>query len=90
MKNLEINVRDEQKLVEVWLTNAEKNDPAVRERLKPLYAEYKQKKYMVAVFESGGRDLYQSTLGLLAYNKKRIEEMAVQREKKPRSVSMER
>ena len=87
---MEINVRDEQKLVEVWLTNAEKNDPAVRERLKPLYAEYKQKKYMVAVFESGGRDLYQSTLGLLAYNKKRIEEMAVQREKKPRSVSMER
>ncbi len=86
---MEINVKDDRQLVEVWLTNAEKNDPAVREKLKPLYAEYKHKKYLVAVYESGGRDIYRSTLDLLAYNRKRSAEMAVQREKKP-SRAMER
>ena len=88
--NLEIKVRHDRQLVEVWLSNAEKNDQAVQEQLKPLYAEYKQKKYMVAVYLSGDRDLYRSTLDLLAYNKKRVAELEMQREKKPRSASIER
>ena len=46
-----MNVRDDQKLVEIWLTNAEKIDPVLREGLKEIYAKYKTKKYMVAVFE---------------------------------------
>ena len=50
---MEMNVRDDQKLVEIWLTNAEKIDPVLREGLKEIYAKYKTKKYMVAVFESG-------------------------------------
>lgn len=78
---MEINVRDERKLVEVWLTNAEKSDSAVRERLKPLYTAYKKKNYLVAVYLSGGRDVYRSTLDLLAYNKKRVAELAVRRER---------
>ena len=48
---MEMNVRDDQKLVEIWLTNAEKIDPVLREGLKEIYAKYKTKKYMVAVFE---------------------------------------
>ena len=55
---MEMNVRDDQKLVEIWLTNAEKIDPVLREGLKEIYAKYKTKKYMVAVFESGKGDLY--------------------------------
>ena len=47
---MEMNVRDDQKLVEIWLTNAEKIDPVLREGLKEIYAKYKTKKYMVAVF----------------------------------------
>jgi hypothetical protein len=78
---LEINVREDCQTVEVWLTNTEKNNPAVRERLKPIYAEYKKKKYLVAVYESGNRSLYQSTLDLLLYNKKRVAELAVYRQK---------
>ncbi len=77
---MEINVRDERRLVEVWLTNAEKENPAVRERLAPLYAKYKQKNYLVAVYASGSRDFYQSTLDLLVYNKRRVAELAVRRE----------
>ena len=58
---MEMNVRDDQKLVEIWLTNAEKIDPVLREGLKEIYAKYKTKKYMVAVFESGKGDLYENT-----------------------------
>ena len=79
---MEIHVRDDRQLVEVWLSSGEKNDPAVQEQLKPLYAQYKEKKYLVAVYQSGNRDLYQSTLDLLAYNKKRVAELQTQREKK--------
>ena len=72
---MEINVQDDRQLVEIWLTNAEKNDLAVRERLKPVYPEYKKKKYLVAVYESGNRPLYQSILDLLAYNRRRSAEL---------------
>ena len=86
---MEINVRDKQKIVEVWLTNAERDDPAVKAQLKPLYAQYKQKKYTVAVFQSGGQNLSHSTLDLLIYNQRRLAELEVQREKKAR-LAMER
>lgn len=87
---MEMNVRDDKQLVEIWLTNAEKNDPQLRAGLKDIYDKYKKKKYLVAVYASGARDLYCSTLDLLAYNKKRSAELAVQREKKQKAVSMER
>ena len=87
---LEMNVRDDQKLVEIWLTNAEKIDPVLREGLKEIYAKYKTKKYMVAVFESGKGDLYENTRDLLLYNRRRSAEKAVQQEKKQRAVGMER
>lgn len=86
---MEINVRDDKQLVDIWLTNAEKNDPKIREGLKDIYDKYKKKKYLVAVFESGGKSLYRSTLDLLAYNKRRCAELDVQREKKQRAAGME-
>ena len=76
---MELKVHDNTKIVEVWMTNAEKNDPAVQARMKDLYAKYKEKKYTVAVFHSGGGDLYQSIHDLLAYNKKKCAEIAMQR-----------
>lgn len=78
---MEINVRDDKKTVDIWLTNAEKNDPALREDLNDIYKKYKEMKYLVAVFESGEKDLYQGTLDLLAYNKRRIPELEVKKEK---------
>ena len=75
---MEMNVRDDQKLVEIWLTNAEKIDPVLREGLKEIYAKYKTKKYMVAVFESGKGDLYENTRDLLLFNRRRSAEKAVQ------------
>ena len=88
---LEINVKDEKRMVEIWLSNAEKRDPVLRESLKDIYDKFKKKKYLVAVFESGEKDLYQGTLDLLAYNKRRCAELEVQWEKKQRrAVGMER
>lgn len=79
------------RMVEIWLSNAEKRDPVLRESLKDIYDKFKKKKYLVAVFESGEKDLYQGTLDLLAYNKRRCAELEVQREKKQRrAVGMER
>lgn len=84
---MEIHIRDDKHLVEVWLSNAEKRDTSLRDGLKRLYAEYKKKKYLVAVFESGEGDLYQSTLELLSYNKKRCAEIEVNREKQRAAVN---
>ena len=73
---MEIHVRDSSKLVEVWLTNSEKQDAELRERLKPLYREYKAKNYLVAVFLSGEQDLTELTGSLLCDHRRR----SVQRE----------
>ena len=78
---MEISINEERRTVEVWLSNEEKSDSAVRQRLKPLYAEYSEKKYTVAVFMSGSQDLYSLTSDLLCYNRKRIAELEVEQEK---------
>ena len=88
--NMEIIQDDAKKLVQVWLSRKESGDEALQSRLKPMYAQWKQQKYMVAVFHSGQEDLKENTMALLAYNKRRSAELAVQREKKQRRVSMER
>ena len=69
---MEVCVKDSDKIVEVWLTNCEKNDTSLRQSLKPLYEKYKRKKYKIAVFESGNGDLFDSTAGLLLHNRKLI------------------
>ena len=86
---LEINVRDHCKIVEIWLSNSEKRDELLRERLKPLYQKYKAQKYLVAVFESGDRDLADATSDLLCYNRKRLAEMEVQRQRQEMNAGMQ-
>lgn len=76
---LEIRVRDENRLVEIWLTNAEKRDAGLRETLKPLYERYRAKKYLVAVFESGDRPLADAASDLLCYNRRRMAQRDAQR-----------
>lgn len=78
---MEINVKDDRKTVEIWLTRAEKQDAVLRERLKPLYKEYRDRKYLVAVFQSGERDLTDATSDLICYNRKRLAEQETVRER---------
>ena len=68
MSCIELNIHDKQKYVSVWLTKAESEDLALRESLKSLYSEYKQKKYRVVVFESGRGDFPTLTRDLLKHN----------------------
>lgn len=86
---MEIIQDDAKKLVQVWLTRQEGENSVVQERLQPMYAQWKQQKYMVAVFHSGQEDLKENTMALLAYNKRRSAELAVQREKKQKITQME-
>ena len=57
---MEIIRDDEKKLVQVWLTRQEAGDEALQNRLKPMYAQWKQQKYLVAVFHSGKEELQRS------------------------------
>ena len=65
---MKIYVKDDKKIVEIWLTNAEQQNKELRKSLEPLYAKYKQKKYKLAVFLSGSRDLFKQTEALLLHN----------------------
>lgn len=74
---MEINIRDDRKIVEIWLTNAEKNNPELREKLKPFYPKWANAKYLVVVFLSGEQDLVKGTSALLCYNRKLIAKRAI-------------
>ena len=87
---MELNLRDEQQLVEIWLTKAEKKDQELRAGLKDIYDMYKKKRYLVTVYESGDKGLYENVRDLLVYNKRRTAEREVQREKKQRAAAPER
>jgi len=78
---MEIEVKDKEKRVNIWLTRAESQDQALLDSLKPLYKEYKAKKYLVAVFSSGTEDLKSLTCDLLRYNRVRLRELEKQKEK---------
>lgn len=73
-----MNINEQSKIVELWLTRAERDDPALRESLRPIYRQYKDQKYLVAVFLSGEEELYQQTRDLLRYNRRRQAEKEVQ------------
>lgn len=88
--SLEMRVHDDKKLVEVWLSKAEKDDPRIQAELVTLYAQYKSGKYMVAVFQSGEQPLYPTIRDLLVYNRRRSAEAAVQRAKQHRAQTLER
>ena len=66
---MNIEVNDEFKFAVVWLTNEEKENQQMLENLKPLMAEYKQRKYKFVIMESGKQDLLELTKGLLNHNK---------------------
>lgn len=86
---MEIERNEEKKIISVWLTRAESRDEDLQRRLKTMYPKWKKEKYLVAVYHSGQEDLFESTLALLAYNKKRCAELAVQRAKDQKSKQVE-
>ena len=53
---MEVNLDQENKIVEIWLTHSESQNEDLRQILKPQIAEYHQKKFLVVVYESGKAD----------------------------------
>lgn len=84
---MQLKVNEQTKIVQIWMTNDEKNDPRAQAKMKELCAQYKEKKYLVAVFYSGKNELYPSILDLLAYNKRKCAEATVQRTQNPRKAA---
>ena len=76
-----MEVREQSKIVELWLTREERDNPAFRESLRPICQQYRDQKYLVVVFLSGEADLYQQTRDLLLYNRRRLAERELQAEK---------
>ena len=70
---MRMEVREQNKIVELWLTREEKEDAAFRESLKPLYQQYKAQ-------------LYQQTRDLLLYNRRRQAEKEVLAQKQAQQV----
>ena len=66
---MEVNINENKKIVEVWLSNGEKNNKLIKESLNKLYSDYKNTKYLVVVYESGSEDLFSGTKSLLFQNR---------------------
>ena len=79
---MELNVRNESKIVEIWLTKAEKQDARLQKELKLVYESFHEVGYTVATFLSGNQDLADTTGDLVCYNRKRIAQLEVEQEKK--------
>ena len=73
-----IDVDGTRKTVELWLTNQERQDPEVLASLKPLYRQYGEHSYQVAVFFSGQDTLYANTRELLLRQQRRLLRQRVQ------------
>ena len=78
---MRVEVREQSRIVELWLTREERDNPAFRESLRPICQQYRDQKYLVVVFLSGEADLYQQTRDLLLYNRRRLAERELQAEK---------
>lgn len=60
----------EEKLVEYWLTNVEKEDTALQQHIQNECQNWKEQKYKVVIFYSGTTDLLAATKPLISYNLK--------------------
>ena len=73
---MKIEINHQTKLATIWLAQGERENPAVNAQLDVLCRDCKSKKYMVAVFQSGPRDLLDQTSGLLVHNRRRAAQIA--------------
>ena len=82
---MEVRQDHEKKIIEVWLTKAEKADEAMQCRLRPMYARWKRQKYLVAVYCSGAQDLQEQTACLLLHNRNVFATQAAEQEQAQRN-----
>ena len=66
---MEIYEQAEKEIVEIWMTNADRQDKQLFESVKQACANWKQQGLLPVIYFSGQEDMYEQTLALLDYNK---------------------
>jgi hypothetical protein len=80
-RTLEIEIRKDLGFAEVWLTNDDQKNEELLAWLQEQYPRWRAQKLMPVIFRSGKEDLYENTLALLKYNRRRSAELELAREK---------
>lgn len=78
---MEIKIREDKKIIEIWSSRAERDDPEVSDTLRKICAEYGTRKYTVAVFKSGEDNLIELTSSLLLSNRHKLAERETESER---------
>ena len=65
---MELNVRNDSKIVEIWLTREEKQDAQLQKKLKLVYQSFNETGYTVATFLSGEQALEEITRSAITAN----------------------
>ena len=65
---MEINAKDDLKLVEIWVTNDEQQSEGFEKKLEEICEENKPEGCKTVVFRSGSKNLYDCTEGLILNN----------------------
>lgn len=65
---MQIVVNDDAKVVELWFKNGENPDSAIPSDIAPMVADYREKKYLICLYQSGTGDLSKLTSQLLVHN----------------------
>lgn len=65
---MEIHVRNDRRMVEIWLNRQEQQDAETDTYIKDTARNYNNQNYKVVVFRSGNADLFTCTDGLLKAN----------------------
>lgn len=67
---VEIDVKRDEGVVTIWLTNDDQKDETLQSWLKERYPLWRAQKLMPVVYHSGREDLYENTLALLRHNRR--------------------
>ena len=74
--------------MEVWLTNDDQKNEALLAWLKSQYPIWNSQKLKPVLYRSGHEDLYENTLALLRYNRRRSAERELEQEKSIQGFSL--
>ena len=66
---MEVNVLEQKRRVEIWLTNDDSKSDEVLEAVEQIKKEYRERRFFTVVFHSGAGDLLANTELLLSHNK---------------------
>ena len=67
---------EKDKLLAVWLTREEHDDPGIMTALSPLFAQFKKRKYQPVIYRPGNGELMENTAALLCHTRRKMNETA--------------